>query len=198
MKSLPRIALALLALSIPFSAAAQGVYRWVDKDGKVHYGDAPPSDNKTVEQKKIQGGAGTPNPENLPLALRDAMEKNPVSAFLTNCGELCTGARALLSGRGIPYTVRNPETNPADAEALTKLVGTPEVPVLQVGTRIIRGFTEASWNSALDAGGYPRTSLLLRPPEPKQSAVPKDRKFDEPGKDLNKAPSKGAVPAPAK
>jgi glutaredoxin len=195
MKSLLRASLSLLVLAAVFTAQAQGVYRWVDKDGKVHYGDSPPSDNKSVEQKNLKAGTGIANPENLPLAVRDAMERNPVSAYLTNCGELCTNARALLAKRGVPYTVRDPENNPADAEALKKLVGNLEVPLLQVGTRTVKGFTEESWNSALDAGGYPRTNVLAKPIEPKKSEMPKDKKFDEPGKP---APKDAPKTAPAK
>lgn len=192
MKTLLKAVLPVLVLAFAVPVLAQGVYRWVDKDGKVHYGDAPPTDNKTVEQKNIKAGTGIPNPENMPLALREAMERNPVTAYLTNCGELCSGARALLSKRGIPYTTRDPEGNPGDADLLTKLIGKPEVPVLQVGTRTVKGFTEESWNSALDAGGYPRINLMARPPEPKKSEVPKDKKFEEPGKPAAKDAPKNA------
>jgi Domain of unknown function (DUF4124) len=199
MKSLLKASLSLLLLAAVCTAQAQTVYRWVDKDGKVHYGDAPPSDNKSVQQKNIKAGTGIANPENLPLAVRQAMERNPVSAFLTDCGELCNGARAFLAKRGIPYTVRDPKNNPADQEALTKLLGSLEVPALQVGATTVKGFTEESWNSALDAGGYPRANVLAKPIEPKKSEMPKDKKFEEPGKPPAKdAPKDAPKTAPAK
>ena len=72
--------------------------------------------------------------------------------------------------RGIPYSERNPEGNPADLEALKKLVGTPEVPVLVVGQTPIKGYHEGTWQSALDDAGYPRSLLpgqiAPRPPAP--------------------------------
>ena len=37
----------VLSLAIAGSAAAQQMYKWVDKDGKVRYGDTPPPGAKT-------------------------------------------------------------------------------------------------------------------------------------------------------
>lgn len=183
----------LLSCCVALPVAAQTVYRWVDKDGKVHYGDSPPPENKTVQQKSLKAGQGT-NTENLPFAVKDAMQRNPVIAFLTDCGDACNNARALLARRGVPYTAKDPANNPNDADALTKLAGGLDVPFLQVGDRSIRGFTEDSWNSALDAGGYPRVNPFTKPPEPKKSEMPKDREFVKPGKD-GKLPPEKAAPA---
>lgn len=186
----------LFSFCVVLPVAAQTVYRWVDKDGKVHYGDSPPPENKTVQQKNLKAGQGI-NTDNLPFAVRDAMQKNPVTAFLSvSCGQLCDSARSYLAKRGVPYTVKDPETNPADAEALTKLAGGLELPFLQVGDRSIRGFTEESWGSALDAGGYPRVNPFSKAPEPKKSEMPKDRKFEEPGKTPPAKAGSDAKPAP--
>jgi glutaredoxin len=185
----------LMCLVVAFTAAAQTVYRWVDKDGKVHYGDSPPAENKSVQQKNLKAGQGV-NADNVPFAVKDATQRNPVTAFLTNCGQPCDGARSLLAKRGVPYTAKDPENNPNDADALKALAGGLDVPFLQVGDRSIRGFTEESWNSALDAGGYPRVNPFSKAPEPKKSEMPKDRKFEEPGK-APAAPAK-ATPSDAK
>lgn len=186
------IKLAGLLLLLPLAAGAQGVYRWVDKDGKVHYGDSPPAENKSVQQKNLK--AGTTTGAEVPFVVRDAVQRNPVVAFLTGCGAPCDGARALLAKRGVPYTLKDPEVNPNDADALTKLAGGLDVPFLQVGERSVRGFTEESWNAAIDAGGYPRVNPFTKPPEPKKSEMPKDREFVKPGKD-GKVPPEKAAPA---
>ena len=195
--------LAALLLVLPLVVTAQGVYRWVDKDGKVHYGDAPPAENKSVQQKNLKGGTATSG--EIPFAVRDAVQRNPVVAFLTGCGAPCDSARALLAKRGVPYTAKDPEVNPNDADALTKLAGGLDVPFLQVGDRSVRGFTEESWNGALDAGGYPRVNPFTKPPEPKKSEMPKDREFVKPGKDgklppdkAGETPTKPAADTPAK
>jgi hypothetical protein len=179
MRSAFKLACLLLPCCIALSAQAQSVYRWVDKDGKVHYGDSPPPENKTVQQKNLKAGQAVAT-EDMPFAVKEAMRKSPVTAYLTNCGPLCDGARTFLAKRGVPYTVKDPENNPADAESLTKLVGGLEVPLLQVGDRSVKGFTEESWGSALDSAGYPRVNPFTKSPEPKKSEMPKDRKFEDP------------------
>jgi len=154
------------------STQAQTVYRWVDKDGKVQYSDTPPpADARNSQQKRL--GSGTTVDEQVPYAVQVAIQKNPVSVYVTGCGDPCSGARALLAKRGIPYTEHDPENNRADAEALKKLVGGLQVPVLVVGESSVKGFEEASWNSALDAGGYPRTNPFTRAPAPRKSEAPK-------------------------
>jgi len=157
--------------SAAISAQAQTVYRWVDKEGKVQYSDTPPpADAKSSQQKRLGGGAA--GDEQVPYAVQMAIQKNPVSVFITGCGEPCSGARALLAKRGIPYTERDPENNPADTEALKKLAGSLHVPVLVVGENSVKGFLEASWNSTLDAGGYPRVNPFSRTPAPIKSEAP--------------------------
>ncbi|MBS0001448.1 MAG: DUF4124 domain-containing protein [Thioalkalivibrio sp.] len=47
----------LLALTLPGAANATGIYRWVDAEGTVHFGDSPPSDRraKPVEIRPPMG-----------------------------------------------------------------------------------------------------------------------------------------------
>jgi len=160
------IALAALAAALLAVWAAQAqtsVYRWVDKDGKVHFSDAPPADDaKDVTQKQMGGGAEV----QLPYATQVAMRRNPVTFYSgsASCAEICTAARSLLSGRGIPFAERNAETNPADAAALKNLIGELRVPTLVVGENTLKGYEESAWQSALDTAGYPRTRLPGQPP----------------------------------
>lgn len=147
-------ALALLACLVAATtlASAQGITRWVDKDGKVHYGDGPPPvDAKVSQPKKFN----THNPaDDAALAL---IKSNPVTLYVNNCGELCTNARALLKTRGVPFKEKNPQSDGAAAEELKKASGALQVPTLVVGNANIAGFLAESWNAALDKGGYPRT-----------------------------------------
>jgi hypothetical protein len=54
-----RIALLCLAL-LPFAAAAQTIYKWVDEKGVTHFSENPPPDGKAdkIEVKPV----GTPTP----------------------------------------------------------------------------------------------------------------------------------------
>jgi glutaredoxin len=164
------VAVAIAACLVACAAQAQSsVYRWVDKDGKVHFSsEPPPADAANVTEKRM-GGGGVAEGQ-LPYATQQAMKSHPVTLYVSNkCGDYCSEGRALLTKRGIPYTERNAESSPEDAAKLKELIGALQVPVLVVGTNPLKGFAEGTWNSALDTAGYPRTKLPgqvgPRPPE---------------------------------
>ncbi len=163
---LPALAAALLL--VPAVAAAQAtVYKWVDQNGKVHYSDTPPPEpTKSLTQKRVGGGYGEST--QLPYATQVAMQKSPVTLYTgADCGDPCKLGRELLSKRGIPFTERDAQASAEDAEALKKLVGGIEVPVLTVGANKVKGYEEGAWQSALDGAGYPRTALPGQvPPRP--------------------------------
>jgi glutaredoxin len=156
-----RIAVAVFASALALGAAAQtNVYRWVDKDGTVHFSDTPPpEDAKSASQKRL--GGGYVDDLQLPYATQVAARRNPVTLYTgTDCGDPCAKGRELLSQRGIPFSEKDAQKNQADQEALKKLIGSLEVPVLVVGENKTKGYEEVLWQSALDTAGYPRT----RPP----------------------------------
>jgi glutaredoxin len=169
-----RIPLSLLCVAALAASAAQAqstVYRWVDKDGKVQFTDMPPpSDARSVTERRI--GGGTVDEGQVPFATQVAARRHPVLLYVgDDCGDYCKEGRALLGKRGIPYTEKNAQRNPADADELRKAIGALEVPVLLVGTNIVKGFSEESWHSALDQAGYARTRLPGQPgPRPADAA----------------------------
>ena len=150
--------LACALLAPPEAGAQTNVYRWVDKDGKVHFSDSPPADDaKNVSQKRMGGGGA--DDIALPFATQAAMRRNPVTLYSSpDCGEYCAQGRALLAKRGVPFAERN-AANAAEAEAVEKLIGVRQVPVLLIGETVMKGFNEETWTAALDAAGYPRTRL---------------------------------------
>jgi glutaredoxin len=168
-KTLAVLAAALLLPAVAFAQST--VYRWVDKDGKVQYSDSPPATpTKDVTQKRLGGGAAE---SRLPYATQLAAQKSPVTLYTAaDCGEPCTLGRNLLAKRGIPYSERDAQGNAADAEALKKLVGGLEVPVLTVGANKVKGYEDSAWQAALDNAGYPRTALPGQVP-PRPAAAPK-------------------------
>jgi glutaredoxin len=171
------IAGAALAAVLAAASAAwsdTNVYRWVDKDGKVHFSDTPPPEEaKSVSQKRM--GGGYVEESSLPYATQVAMKRNPVSLYTANdCGDPCSRGRDLLSSRGVPFSEHNARASNADMEALRKLAGGLEVPFLVVGENKIRGYDADVWNSALDAAGYPRTRLPGQPAsQPPAAAAPR-------------------------
>lgn len=147
-------ALCLAALA----AQAQATYRWVGKDGKVHYSDQPPppAEVKEVQQKKLGPanvvGSG-PNYE-----AQVAARKFPLTLYTSaNCIQNCKIARDFLKRRGAAFTEKEIRTQ-EDADDFRKATGSEElsVPVLLAGGKAEKGYEENAWNALLDAAGYPR------------------------------------------
>ncbi|HEY2630108.1 MAG TPA: glutaredoxin family protein, partial [Usitatibacter sp.] len=154
-----QVVLAILATGFVACAQAQTtVYKWTDKDGKVHFSDSLPEADVNASQKQMGGGG--PDNASLPYATQVAAQRHPVTLYANaGCGESCVSGRNLLESRGVPYTERDPQQSAADGEALKKLVGSLFVPVLVVGDAATKGYQEDQWNAALDSAGYPRTRL---------------------------------------
>jgi glutaredoxin len=153
MKNRKLVALAL-ALSTASAGAAQ-LYRWVDEQGRVEWRDTPPPAHaKHVEQRNV--GGNTIETSTLPYSVQQAVRNFPVTLWVFDCGEPCAKARAHLQKRGVPYTERNAQKEP---DALKKLVGGLEVPVLVVGSRTLKGYLESDWDAALDTAGYPKSAI---------------------------------------
>jgi glutaredoxin len=159
--------LTMLACCLAFLATAAiaqtNVYRWVDREGKVHFSDTPPPPEAGSASQKRMGGGYVD--QEYPYAVQQAMKRNPVTLYTApSCGEACTSGRELLSKRGIPFSERDAQSNAQAQEALKKLVGGLEVPVLVVGESTLKGYAQDTWSSALDSAGYPRERLPGQPP----------------------------------
>lgn len=162
----------IVALMLAIGPATAGkLYKWVDKDGNLHYTDQPPPpEAKTAEQKKF-GDSGSDAP--VPYALQQAAKNFPVTLYgADKCGDPCSKAAALLGQRGIPFTQKDAR-DPAVAEELKGLNGGKlEVPVMKLGSQVVRGYEENTWNTALDAAGYPKWAARTQAttaPKPAQS-----------------------------
>ena len=166
-----RIAAACVLLAAGSALAQTSVYRWTDKDGKVHFSDAPPpADAKDASQRSM-GGGGTE--VEFPYAVQQAMKKNPVMLYTApSCGEPCNSAREMLSTRGVPFGERNVATNVAAQETLTKLAGGLSVPTMTLGARTLKGFQPEDWTEALTGAGYPTTRLPGQAPTKGSSEPP--------------------------
>jgi glutaredoxin len=157
--------LVLWGLAAPLGAAQ--LYRWVDEKGNVEWRDTPPPPTaKKVEQHKV-GSGPVPAPE-MPYSLRQAVQNFPVTLWINDCGDACDKARAHLGRRGVPHSVKNPQSN---FEAFRNETGGNAVPVLFVGSRRVTGYEETQWDAALDFGGYPKTALF-KPPAQKPAPGP--------------------------
>jgi glutaredoxin len=134
--------------------AAQ-LYRWVDEQGRVEWRDTPPpASAKNVERRTVE--PNTIQTSTLPYNVQQAVKDFPVTLWVFDCGEPCNAARNHLARRGIPHTERNADK---EREALRKMTGSQEAPVLTIGARHLKGYLVTDWDTALDAAGYPRTPV---------------------------------------
>ena len=152
-------AVALLALA---SAPAWSQYKVVAPDGSVTYTDRPPFEsNLRITAIGRSAPAGAATEVGLPIELRQATARYPVTLYTTPDCPPCDNGRKLLQQRGVPYAERTVGSE-EDVQALERLVGGRTVPALAIGAQPLRGFSEADWGSYLDAAGYPRESKLPR------------------------------------
>lgn len=160
--------LLILLLFAAASPQAAEVYRWLDATGRVHYSDQPPPPS-AKQALKVKSKANVVDVDKESYETRLAREKNPVILYVTACGPVCDEAREHLTRRGVPFTAKDPSKDPEFAVELKKLIGVLEVPVIQIGTTHQKGFEAGSWDSMLDAAGYPKSPLIPTPqPAPKQ------------------------------
>ena len=150
----------LLVIILLFSslATAQTTYRWVDPaTGQTVYSDKPPPPGtKLVVTKTVEERSDEPQ---LPYATRQAVEKFPVTFYsAANCVEACNKARALLNGRGIPFSEKMLKSEEETAELACILGSEALVPSLTVGQQNYKGFESNAWNNLLDLAGYPKSA----------------------------------------
>jgi glutaredoxin len=139
----PRACLALLAFLAASAAAAQGIYRWTDADGKVHFGSNPPPGAKANEVRSRVNAYSAPA-ETQPAAKAAA----PVVMYATSWCPYCAKARAYFAKNGIAYVEHDIEKS-ATVNAEFKRLGGRGVPLILVGTEKISGFSELAFESML-------------------------------------------------
>jgi glutaredoxin len=180
-----RILCSVVALLFAASVAAQA-YRWVDKDGKVHYSQTPPSPAQAASVQKKSAGGSTVESSQQPYATQVAAKNHPVTLYTAeSCKEACSNARSLLAQRGVPFREVAITDEKTRAE-LRNVAGADVVPVLTIGKQVTKGFESESWHTALDSAGYPR------------HAPPLAAKAQKPAPAANgEAPQQAAAAAPA-
>ncbi|MCD6674467.1 MAG: glutaredoxin family protein [Burkholderiaceae bacterium] len=166
-------AAALLVQAVAFAAppappapsASRLPLKWVDASGRVHYSDRQPSPDalgrgtspQAIAARPAEPSIGDPT---LPWALRSAAARYPVTLYTSAECEPCGLAREHLAQRGVPYTEKR-VNDAADLKAFHAL-GFEKAffPSVSIGPEKLSGFESVGWDRALDATGYPRSSML--------------------------------------
>jgi glutaredoxin len=148
------------------NAMAQAQYKVVQPDGSTTYTDRPPVETNAritslnrrgtrIAPDAIEAGSG------LPVELRLAAQRYPVTLYTGNECQSCEAARRFLQQRGVPYAEKRVASE-EDVLALERIVGARAVPALTIGSQPLRGLSETDWTAYLDAAGYPKESKLPR------------------------------------
>ena len=161
-----RIPISVLLGAVAFTASAQ-LYRWTDEKGRVHITDTPPpASAKNVQKKKP--AVGSVGEAQMPFELAQAVRDFPVTLYTSpNCKESCAAARSVLNRRSVPFKevqVWDEQSN----EELKRVTGASDVPTLQVGRSVHRGYEPGGYDALLDSARYPRAGSL----PPRAQAAP--------------------------
>ena len=149
----------VIAAAVVTAAAAQTLYRWVDKDGRVHYSDQPPPEAKSLQEKRL----GSPNfidTSTPSYATRKAQQEFPVTLYTAaDCQAECKTAREFLGRRGVPFVELAVKSEQEAAQFKQAFGGSDLfVPSLTVGVQKQKGFEEGAWTRLLDDAGYPKSA----------------------------------------
>ncbi len=151
--------LALCLLMLASAVGAQSMYRWIDKEGKVHYTDRPPAKAEAAQvEKKSSVLLGVD--QTATYTLRKAMADFPVTLFTDKDCDPCKEARTHLTRRGVPFAEKNIYNDDTLQTELRTLTGSDKmmVPTVQIGRKTLKGFQASEWDSLLDASGYPKAA----------------------------------------
>jgi glutaredoxin len=136
----------LLFAVICSSAGAADVYKWIDADGRVQFGDRPPAES-SAEQLRIRSFRGTDSVEPT-----DAPRAGIVMLSTTWCG-VCKQARQYFAQRGVAVTELDVERTEAGRAEYKRLAGRG-VPIILVDKQRMNGFSAGNLESMLKASGY--------------------------------------------
>ncbi len=142
----------LLVALLPLISAAE-IYKWTDKNGKVHYSDTPVAD-ETIEKvdesalaKKISSYTNV-SVQIVPIdfglnqnARRDASLL--VMYTTTRCG-YCAKARRYFAEHSIEFSEKNIEHDAKFREEFEQ-IGGKGVPVIIAGNKKMTGFSESTF-----------------------------------------------------
>jgi glutaredoxin len=133
LKLLPGLLLAL-------QPAAAEIYRWVDVNGKVHFGDAPPR-NGVVQRVEPRVNSYRPVISSPHAVSGETVESKPrVVMYSTRWCGYCKQARAYFNQESIRFSERDIERS-ADARRAYDRLGGQGVPLILVGEQQMSGFS---------------------------------------------------------
>ncbi|PKO70085.1 MAG: hypothetical protein CVU20_10870 [Betaproteobacteria bacterium HGW-Betaproteobacteria-14] len=144
----------LLLLALSSQAVWAQPYKWIDAQGRTHYGDRPPADARARPvTAAINTYSGTPvlSASDKPAAA--AVRREALVIYTTPTCGYCQAAKAHMSKRGIPYTERDVTISESYAREFRQKGGRG-VPLIVAGSRTLNGYSRESLEDLLKGAGY--------------------------------------------
>lgn len=141
---IPRIVLSLVVALICLPSYGE-IFKWVDENGKVHYGDSLPANAKQEAIKADINSFEKQTYEFTP-APKAALPQAKVIMYATSWCGYCRKARAYFNSQGIAFTEYDIEKN-ADAKRRYDALGGNGVPLILVGGEKMAGFSQDRFDS---------------------------------------------------
>jgi len=130
----------ILILLVFSNISYGGIYKWVDEQGKVHFGDNKPQHHE-AENIQVEINSYT----NVTYEQSAIDTGNEVSMYSTSRCGYCKKARSYFKSNNIQFTEYNIETD-RDAKRRYKQMGATGVPVIFVGNKRMNGFSVSGFN----------------------------------------------------
>ena len=155
-KILQTIVLIIFILFITNYAIAE-IYKWRDKDGKLHFGNAPPSSVEKVEeidapdsvQTYSSPDINTPQNYEYKKTKQKARTSNSVEIYTTSWCGYCKKAISFLRSNGISYQEYDIEKSRVAKARMKSLGGSGGVPFAVINGNTVSGFSRESYKRAL-------------------------------------------------
>ena len=154
----------LLILLASQTVWADSIYKWVDKEGGVHYSDRAPEEDQAEGIIEIRpgvsgsstpaatGAAESPPPATAPPSLSiTGPERVEVEIYTTSWCHYCRDAKRYFRTRGIAFEEYDVEKDPKAARRLKRYNPRGGVPVTVINGQPILGYAPAAFARALQA-----------------------------------------------
>lgn len=138
---LNKIIILIFSSIVLFTNANAEILKWVDENGKVHYGDARQMRGRAqVVETKISSY------EHVTIMQSESATGDEVVMYSTTSCGYCKKARRYFNKNDIAFTEYYIDKNKAARRAYDKL-GENGVPVILVGSSRMTGFSEAGFDN---------------------------------------------------
>ena len=132
----------LIILLLMPSLVSAGIYKWVDKDGKTHFGDSPREEDNAKKIVVDVISYEYVKVENIEFFQREKKRtgSNKVVMYSTSWCGYCKKARRYFEEKSVAYVEYDIEKDKA-AHKRFKELGGKGVPVILVGKKKMSGFS---------------------------------------------------------